>query len=174
MWGNGRYFRIAAGCRTLTVFARSLIQYTSPPCDEFTREAIRAKRAQISGLYAVANQQRSPGLHWRSFMPSNDNVFSQAAQSCGEVGSGFKFCATSSCVRVNEKSLSCADSMPARAKEGSRNCDPLKRRSPKSRILGSKSGSPRPKISSMSGRNAPTALPVIRKIQERQGSKLET
>ena len=54
-----RYFKIAAGRHALTVFTRSFIQYTSLPRNEFTHEATRARRAPISGLVTVTNQQSS-------------------------------------------------------------------------------------------------------------------
>ena len=158
----------------MTVFATSLMRYRSLPRGEFTREAIRANRAQISGLETVANQQSSPSAQQRSLMSPSDNGSCRAARDRREVGNGVKSCANSSCVYVPEISLLCANSTPRCREGGSCNFKYPKRRAEKSQILGRPSGSPHPRISPMWVVNTPAALQVFRKITKRQGSKVET
>ena len=114
-------------------------------------------------------QQSSPSFHWHNPMSSNGEVFRRTAHPRGEVVSGFKSRGNSSCVRVAEKSLSCANSMPTCTKGGACNFNSPKRCSEKSRILGSISGSPRPRISLMWAANALAALPSLRR--EKTGIK---
>ena len=105
---------------------------------------------------------------------SIDSFFCRAAQSCGDVGSGCKLFVHPSCATATEKSLLCASSAPTCKKDDSCSFNSPNRCSANCRILEGTSGSPHPTISSMWAVNAPTALPVSRKTENRQGSKFET
>ena len=72
---EGPYFEIAASRQNLAVLTRSWVRYSPLPQNEFTRDAIRATGAQISGLDTVASQHNSRGLQWRNLVSSRANVF---------------------------------------------------------------------------------------------------
>ena len=163
MCDDERYFKIAAGCHAVTVFTRGLIRYTSLPSNEFTREAMRAKRAQTSGVETVANHQSSPCFHRQSLTSSNDSIFCRAAHNCGEVDGGCKSAANSSCAGAAEESLSCTSSAPTRTEDDSCNFNSPSHRSGNFRISKRASGSPHPRISRIWVADTPTALPAFRR-----------
>ena len=61
----------------------------SLPCSELTRGALRPKRAKMSGLERVINQQISLDLRWRDLISSEHGGRRQGDQGPGATGMGF-------------------------------------------------------------------------------------
>ena len=68
------YFSTVAGCDCFPTRTGPLIRYTSLPQGSLILEAIRAKRAQISGRETATTRRNSPGLHRHGILPASPQL----------------------------------------------------------------------------------------------------